>query len=143
MNRDPLPRAVELPEAPTVNPRNRIMPLVSVMAADGRLLPKERAFIDRILAEESMEPLTQEEIRIHHPQEIGAVGTDEEHDQLLSLMFQLAYIDNEGDLSELNIIRAYAHRWGIAAERIAALDNQYKPMGWDRFLIRLNAILLG
>ncbi len=141
--REPPTQKVSLPDSPVLQRRSKILPLVSVMAADGRLLPEERRIVDQFLMDEGLGPLEEHEIRVHRPQEVGSVGTADEHDRLLSLMFELAYIDKEGDSSELNVIRAFAHRWGVHAERLAELERLHQPMGWDRFVFRMKSILLG
>lgn len=134
---------IVLPSAPAQKRRDLILPLVSVMAADGKLLDEERAFVQRVLEEEGLAPLQDHEIRVHRPHEVGWVGTLEEAEHLVSLMLQLAYVDQEGDSSELRVVRAFARRWGLTPERLADLERKHQPMGWSHFVFRMKSILLG
>ena len=134
---------IVLPSAPLRSRRNRILPLVSVMAADGRIQKVEREFVERVLAEEGLEPLEDHELRVHRPHEVGPIGTAEECEKLVSLMLQLAYIDQQGDSSELRVVRAFAREWGLPPERLAALERQHQPIGWSHFVFTMKSILLG
>jgi uncharacterized tellurite resistance protein B-like protein len=134
---------IVLPSTPADRRRNRILPLVSVMAADGRVLQSERKFVERVLEEEGLKPLEDHELRVHRPHEVGDVGSPEEREKLVGLMLQLAYIDQEGDSSELRVVHAFARKWGVAPERLAELERQHQPMGWSHFVFKMKSILLG
>ncbi len=134
---------IVLPSTPTARRRNRILPLVSVMAADGRVLQAERRFVERVLKEEGLEPLEDHELRVHRPHEVGEVGSLEECEKLVGLMLQLAWIDKEGDSSELRVVRAFARSWGVSPSRLAELEHQHQPMGWSHFVFKMKSILLG
>ena len=94
--------------------------LASVMAADGELPAVERAFFERMVAEEGWPSLPPEELRVHRPLEIAHLVPPAGRARLVERMVALASIDGIADKSELRVVRAFAAVWGIPGGDIDA-----------------------
>lgn len=111
----PLPTSPPPPSAP---PRAIVYPLVSVVVADGEVHPEERALVDRFLVSEGLAPLTDEELRVHHPSEVAHLVPRERREEVVKLMCESAAVDGLPDESERRVIRAYATAWHVPDEKI-------------------------
>lgn len=108
---DTLPPA----EAP---PRALLYPLISVVAADGELHPKERELVDRFLAAEGLAPLAAEEFRVHHPADVAHFVPPERRPRIVELMCQVAIIDGLPDPNEVRVIKAYSSAWSVDEAKV-------------------------
>lgn len=106
-------------------PRAVIYPLVSVIAADGEIHPKERALVDAFLASEGLAPLADEEIAVHPPEAVARFVPIERRSRIVELMCEAAMIDGMPDGSEKRIVHAYAAAWGVPADQVDAWAAHY------------------
>lgn len=106
--------------------RNELLALASVAAADGHVVPVERAFLDGIARQRGVEPLADDELRVFRPDEVGPVGALLERERILEKMIECAFLDAvtspldgvQVDDSEVRVIRAYARAWGVDPARM-------------------------
>lgn len=121
--------APRLPEAPasgpalsqppnSAPPRAIVYPLVSVVAADGELHPKEREIVDTFLRSEGLAPLGDHEFMVHAPASVSRYIPAARREALLQLMCETAAIDGMPDAAEVRVIRAYASAWHIDDARV-------------------------
>jgi uncharacterized tellurite resistance protein B-like protein len=121
-HRDPNPPA----SAP---PRAVVFPLVSVVAADGEIHPRERELVDRFLRSEGLEPLHDDEIRVHRPDEVAHLVPVHRREAVVQLMCETAAIDGAADASEIRVIQAYAAAWNVPADKIDLWIWAHENMG--------------
>lgn len=118
--------ALTIPGERGLDPRNELLALASVAAADGKVVPVERAFLDALAKARGMERLSNEELRVFRPDEAGPVGTLLDRERVLEKMIEVAFLDAissplEGvqiDDSEVRVIRTYARAWGVDPQRV-------------------------
>lgn len=126
-------------------PRAMLLALVSVLVADGSEDPRETDFVNRFLANEGLDPLRPEELRVHRPAEVAARIPPHRRAEVVELMTQLACIDGDADQSEMRLVESYATAWGIPEEDIAAWVERYRARyatDAQRFLRRLKAFFV-
>jgi uncharacterized tellurite resistance protein B-like protein len=111
---EPLPP----PPPPSAPPRAIVYPLVSVIVADGEVHRDECDVIDRFLRAEGLAPLSEEELRVHHPSEVARFVPPERREDVVKLMCETASADGMHDESERRVIRAYATAWDIPDEKV-------------------------
>jgi len=99
-------------------PRAIVFPLVSVVAADGEVHPAERALVDRFLQSEGLEPLSDHEFRVHHPDEVAHLVPRDRREAVVQLMCEAAAADGLPDESERRVIRAYANAWHVPDDKV-------------------------
>ncbi|MDB4944410.1 MAG: hypothetical protein JWP97_3944 [Labilithrix sp.] len=99
-------------------PRAIVYPLVSVIVADGVVHPAERALVDRFLESEGLAPLTEDELRVHPPEEVAHLVPEGRRETVVQLMCETAVVDGKADESERRVIRAYAAAWGVPARKV-------------------------
>ena len=99
-------------------PRAIVYPLVSVVAADGELHPREREIVDTFLLSEGLAPLSDHEFMVHAPSAVSRYIPAARREALLQLMCETAAIDGMPDAAEVRVIRAYASAWHISEERV-------------------------
>jgi hypothetical protein len=118
--------ALTIPGERGLDPRNELLALASVAAADGKVVPVERAFLDALAKARGIERLSNEELRVFRPDEAGPVGSLLDRERVLEKMIEVAFLDAissplEGvqvDDSEVRVIRAYARAWGVDPQRV-------------------------
>lgn len=118
--------ALTIPGERGLDPRNELLALVSVAAADGKVVPVERAFLDALAKARGIERLAAEEMRVFRADEVGPVGSLLDRERVLEKMIEVAFLDAisspiEGvqiDDSEVRVIRAYARAWGVDPQRV-------------------------
>ncbi len=114
----PMPLSTRSVPPPSAPPRAIVYPLVSVIAADGELAPKEREMVDRFLVSEGLEPLADDEFRVHDPAVVARYIPENRREAVLRLMCETAAIDGMPDDSEIRVIRAFATAWHIPDEKV-------------------------
>lgn len=122
-------RAREPEAPPSAPPRAILYPLVSLVAADGEIHPAERALVDAFLKGEGLAPLTDDELRVHHPSEVAHLVPKERREGVVQLMCEAASIDGMPDESERRVIRAYANAWSVPDEKVDFWMWGYESMG--------------
>lgn len=105
------------PEAPprAPDPRDVSRALASMMLADGRVRPAERAAFERLRARLGAPAIPDAELRVWRPLELGVVPDPA---ALLDAMRQVALADREVDSSEVRLLREYARAWSLPAPRL-------------------------
>jgi tellurite resistance protein len=101
-------------------PQNEILALASVAAADGVVLPIERAFLDDAARSKGVVPLADEAVRVYRADEVGPVGGLLDRERVLEKMVELAFVDGELDESERRVIKGFARAWGVDPARVDA-----------------------
>jgi uncharacterized tellurite resistance protein B-like protein len=120
----PVPAVTSIPTpTPTAAPasappRAIVYPLVSVIAADGEIHPKERELIDRFLQSEGLAPLGEDEFKVHHPSAVAHLVPRERREMVVQLMCETATVDGMPDESERRVIRAYAAAWDVPDDKV-------------------------
>lgn len=99
-------------------PRAIVYPLVSVIAADGEIHPREREIVDRFLLSEGLATLADDEFRVHHPSEVAHLVPHHRRETVVQLMCETAAADGMPDESERRVIRAYASAWDVPDEKV-------------------------
>ena len=110
-----------------LEPRNELLALVSVAAADGRVVPAERAFLDAYARQKGVAPLAPDELRVFRADEVGPVGSLIDRERVLEKMIELAYVDATSspvsgtvvDDSEERVIREFARAWRVDPARVS------------------------
>lgn len=82
--------------------------LTSVMMADGVIQPEEQRLISEQLKQFGVEPLEAADLRVWRPSELVHPSDPQ---RLIEAMVELAFVDNELDGSEWQVIREYARYW--------------------------------
>ncbi len=136
---------IQLPKNLAPSRRNGALALISVMAADGQVRPRERAYLEAFLLHEELAPLQEAEIKLRRPHEIGPVGGLPQREALIERMLELAHIDEEADESEVRLIREYARHWGVDPARIDAWIQSHEAhtvSGLSRMVSKIKDLLL-
>lgn len=105
--------------------RSAMRVLVSVMVADGELQAAEQAFVQSFLHTEGFPAFGPDDLRVWRPSEVP-IADPALRERVLEAAVALAHLDRVRDGSEWRIIEAYAKAWGIAPDRLAALDRRYE-----------------
>ncbi len=103
-----------------------LLPLVSVMVADGRVHPAEEAFLQRFLSQHRCPPIPAEFVRVHRPETLPRPPTAEQRERLLEAMVHLVHVDRSRDGSEVRVVEEYARCWGVDPARVAHWDQVYR-----------------
>jgi hypothetical protein len=81
-----------------------------MMMADGRIRSSERRFLDATLTRAGAPPLTDADLRVWRPTELGPLPDPA---AVIEAMRLLALIDKEADGSELRVLQEFARAWGV------------------------------
>lgn len=109
-------------------PRAVVYPLLSVVAADGEIHPAERDLVDRFLKSEGLEPLRDDEVKVHHPSSVAHLVPKDRREAVVQLMCETATVDGMPDESERRVIRAYATAWNVPDEKVEFWMWGYESM---------------
>jgi len=103
-----------------------MLPLVSVMVADGRVHPAEEAFIQRFLAANQCPPVPAQHVRVHRPEVVPMPPDPRTRERMLEAMVHLVHVDRLRDGTEFRVVEEYARAWGVAPARTAHWDQLYR-----------------
>ncbi len=103
---------------PTGGPREELLALASVAAADGEASFEDQQVLLRAASRRGVVPLVAGDMRVWRPNEIPAPATLVDRERVLEEMLQLAWADGQLDASELRVIRDFARAWGIDPQRV-------------------------
>lgn len=103
---------------PDGGPREELLALASVAAADGEASPEDQEVLFRAAERRQVVPLRPEDMRVWRPNEIPAPATLVDRERVLEEMLQLAWADGQLDASELRVIKDFARAWGIDPQRV-------------------------
>ena len=106
-----------------LHPKNELLALASVAAADGRVGPIERAFLDAAARARGLDALDAAELRVFRPDEVGPVGGLLDRERVLEKMVECAFVDAHDtaqriDESEARVIKGYARAWAVDPARV-------------------------
>lgn len=101
-----------------LHPRNELLALASVAAADGAIVPAESTFLDDHARARGLDVLSPDELRVHRPDEVGPVGGLLDRERVLEHMVKCACCDGELDESEVKLLRAFARAWAVDPARV-------------------------
>jgi hypothetical protein len=110
---------------PVGGPREEMLALASVAAADGDANEEDRAVLIRAARKRGLLPLSEEDIRVWRPNELEPPATLVKREELLEEMFQMGWADGQLDESELRVIRSFSQAWGIDPERLREWTELY------------------
>jgi hypothetical protein len=123
------PSTHRIPQPPSLRrvggPREELLALASVAAADGEASVDDQAVLVRAAAKRGMPPLGVEDIRVWRPNEIDPPATLVDRERVLEEMFQMGWSDGQMDDSELRVIRDFSRAWGIDPERLREWTELY------------------
>ena len=117
-----------------------MLPLVSVMVADGRVHPAEQAFLQRFLAANQCPPIPTDYVRVHRPEAVPAPPDLRACERMVEAMVHLVHVDRLRDGTEFRVVEEYARAWGVAPSAVAHWDQLYRKR-YATGLIRLWLIL--
>jgi hypothetical protein len=106
-------------------PREELLALASVAAADGEASPDDLAVLARAAEKRGVASLGPDEIRVWRPIEVPAPNTLVDRERVLEEMFQMGWSDGQMDESELRVIRDFSRAWGIDPERLRQWTELY------------------
>ncbi len=106
-------------QAPGPAPFSAARALASVLLADGSLRPGERASADRVLDRAGLPPLSDADLRLWRPMELGR---PEDPGPWMAAMVRLVWSDGQRDESEWRMLRELARAWAFPISRLEALD---------------------
>jgi hypothetical protein len=103
-----------------------LLPLVSVMVADGRVHPAEHAFLKRFLKANRCPPIPTEHLRVHRPDAVPLPPDPRTRARMLEAMVHLVHVDRLRDGSEFRVVEEFARAWGVDPMAIARWDALYR-----------------
>jgi hypothetical protein len=123
------PSTLRIPRPASVRrfggPREELLALASVAAADGEASQEDQSVLARAAQTRGVPPLAPDEVRVWRPNEIDPPVTLVDRERVLEEMFQTASADGQLDESELRVIRDFARAWGIDPERVREWMDLY------------------
>jgi len=139
----------EGPRVPTLEQRTEawapLLPLVSVMVADGRVHPAEEAFLNRVLARHRYPPIPAEHVRVHRPETVPVSSKPEARRRMVEAMVHLVHVDRLRDGTEFRVVEEYARAWGVDPARVARWDQLYRKRyatGMQRLWLILESVFV-
>ncbi len=106
-------------------PREELLALASVAAADGEASADDQTVLERAAAKRGIPPLSAADVRVWRPNEIDPPPTLVDRERVLEEMFQMGWADGQLDESELRVIRDFSRAWGIDPERLKEWTELY------------------
>jgi hypothetical protein len=122
------PRTDRVPRTslmPVGGPREELLALASVAAADGEASQDDLAVLSRAATKRGISPVPLEDVRVWRPNEIAPPPTLPDRERVLEEMFQMGWSDGQMDESELRVIRDFSRAWGIDPERLRQWTELY------------------
>ena len=139
----------EGPRVPTLEQRTEawapLLPLVSVMVADGRVHPAEEAFLNPVLARHRYPPIPAEHVRVHRPETVPVSSKPEARRRMVEAMVHLVHVDRLRDGTEFRVVEEYARAWGVDPARVARWDQLYRKRyatGMQRLWLILESVFV-
>lgn len=114
-------------------PREELLALASVAAADGEASADDQAVLVRAAQKRNIPPLGLEDLRVWRPNEIAPPATLVDRERVLEEMFQIGWSDGTMDESEMRVIKDYSRAWGIDPERLKEWTELYSFGDSNRF----------
>jgi hypothetical protein len=119
---EPAPATVRIPQPVSIarlgGPRDELLALASVAAADGDANADDLAVLLRAAEKRGLPPLDPGDIRVWRPNEVAPPPTLPGRERLLEEMFRMGWADGQMDESEMRVIKDFARAWGIDPERL-------------------------
>ena len=115
---------IALPAPVPYSPKNAVLALASVMAADGEHAASEWHYVSSFANGRSV-PFHEHDVRVYRPDEVGDCGNLKERELLVEHMVELAMIDGESDESEMRVIEAFTRSFGVDPLRVTRALARY------------------
>jgi hypothetical protein len=116
------PATVRIPQPVSIarlgGPRDELLALASVAAADGEANADDLAALVRAAQKRGVPPLEPPDIRVWRPNEVPPPPTLPDRERVLEEMFRMGWADGQMDESEMRVIKDFARAWGIDPERL-------------------------
>jgi Zn ribbon nucleic-acid-binding protein len=116
------PSTMRIPQPVSIarlgGPRDELLALASVAAADGEAHPDDLAALLRAAQKRGVPPLDPPDIRVWRPNEVAPPSTLPDRERVLEEMFRMGWADGQMDESEIRVIKDFARAWGIDPERL-------------------------
>ncbi len=103
-----------------------LLPLVSVMVADGRVHPAEEAFLQRFLQANRCPAIPSEHVRVHRPEVVPVPPDPRTRARMVEAMVHLVHVDRLRDGSEFRVVEEFARAWGVDPTAVARWDTLYR-----------------
>jgi uncharacterized tellurite resistance protein B-like protein len=102
-----------------------MLPLVSVMMADGRPNPAEKAYVQQLIEALNSPPVPPDMMRVHEPQDVPMPRTERARQQMIESMVRLVHLDQRRSDVEMKIVRKFADAWGVDGKKVAEFDREH------------------
>lgn len=122
-----------------------MLPLVSVMVADGRVHPAEEAFLNRVLARHKVPPIPAAHVRVHRPETVPVSSSPRARERMVEAMVHLVHVDRLRDGTEFRVVEEYARAWGVDPTKVSHWDKLYRKRyatGTQRLWLILESIFV-
>lgn len=122
-----------------------MLPLVSVMVADGRVHPAEEAFLNRVLARHKVPPIPAAHVRVHRPETVPVSSSPRARERMVEAMVHLVHVDRLRDGTEFRVVEEYARAWGVDPAKVSHWDKLYRKRyatGTQRLWLILESIFV-
>ena len=122
-----------------------LLPLVSVMVADGRVHPAEEAFLNRVLARHRYPPIPALHVRVHRPETVPVSSSPEARSRMIEAMVHLVHVDRLRDGTEFRVVEEYARAWGVDPTQVARWDQTHRKRyatGMQRLWLILESVFV-
>ncbi len=122
-----------------------MLPLVSVMVADGRVHPAEEAFLNRVLARHKVPPIPAAHVRVHRPETVPVSSSPRARERMVEAMVHLVHVDRLRDGTEFRVVEEYARAWGVDPAKVRHWDKLYRKRyatGTQRLWLILESIFV-
>lgn len=129
---------------PIGGPREELLAIASVAAADGEASADDQAVLARAAQKRGIATLGPHDVRVWRPNEIAPPATLQDRERVLEEMFQIGWADGQMDESELRVIRDFSRAWGIDPERLREWTELYSlgdSNAFERWFRRIGLFL--
>ena len=102
-----------------------MLPLISVMMADGTPKPAEQEYVGQLLEAFNSPPVPQGMMRVHEPHDTPMPRTKRDRLRMIESMVKLVHLDQNRTGIEMQIVRKYATAWDISEKWVKHYDDEY------------------
>lgn len=119
----------------------RLLPLVSVMMADGKRHSSEEAFIQGILDAVHAERIPEEFFRTYPPSSLPKPDGQEDRIRMIEAMVHLVHVDRHRSGREMRVVRDFARAWEVSGKKVTFWDKKYRQR-YAKGLLRLRLLVM-
>ncbi len=102
-----------------------MLPLVSVMMADGAPKPAEKDYIQKLLEALGSPPVPANMLKVHEPLDVPMPKAERSRAKMIESMIRLVYLDQRRSNVEMQIVRKFAEAWGVPSAKVAEYDREH------------------